>query len=184
MKKFILPVFYFALIVGSVSMALAPTADYEVTKGHSIAFKSAHPSGKFTSISGDVSYASSAPTSATFDLKIPVDSISTGNGLMNKKAMTKEWFDKANYPNIKFKSKSVTKDENGNLSIKGDLTIKGTTKEYTIPAKVTGSSAKYIFSGNFYVNRIDFKVGKKSESVPDKMKIEYELPVSKKADKK
>mgnify|MGYP003340309639 FL=1 len=183
MKKFTLPYFYILLLIASTSMTFIPLGDYEVTSGHSIAFKSADPSGKFTSITGKVSYSSSAPTEATFDLKIPVDSISTGNGMMNKKALTKEWFDEANYPNIKFKSSSITKDENGDLKIKGDLTIKGTTKEYTIPAKVSGNTTKYTFKGTFYVNRIDFKVGKKSETVPDKMKIVYELPVAKKTDK-
>ncbi|MFM7723792.1 MAG: YceI family protein [Bacteroidota bacterium] len=174
---------YFGLLVIATSMCFAPLGDYEVSDGHSIAFKSADPSGKFTDISGDVTYSSDSPTAATFSLKIPVNTISTGNGLMNKKALTKEWFEEATYPNIKFKSTSVTKDEKGDLQIKGDLTIKGVSKEYTIPATVTGNSSKYTFKGTFYVNRIDFKVGKKSETVPDKMKIVYELPVSKKVDK-
>jgi len=145
MKKSLLPITYIALFIVSTSMAFAPLGDYEVTEGHSIAFKSADPSGKFTDISGDVTYSSSAPTEATFNLKIPVNTISTGNGMMNKKALTKEWFEEETYPNIKFKSTSVTKDENGDLKIKGDLTIKGTTKEYTIPAKVSGSTSKYTF---------------------------------------
>lgn len=183
MKKVLLPIVYLGLLVASTSLVIAPTGDFEVTEGHSIAFKSADPSGKFTDITGDVTYVSGSPTEATFNLKIPVNTISTGNGMMNKKALTKEWFEEEIYPNIKFKSTSVTKDEKGELQIKGDLTIKGTTKEYTIPAKVSGSASKYTFKGTFYVNRIDFKVGKKSETVPDKMKIVYELPVSKKTDK-
>jgi len=93
MKKSLLPITYIALFIVSTSMAFAPLGDYEVTEGHSIAFKSADPSGKFTDISGDVTYSSSAPTEATFNLKIPVNTISTGNGMMNKKALTKEWFE-------------------------------------------------------------------------------------------
>jgi polyisoprenoid-binding protein YceI len=180
MKKHVLLTIYLLLFFIATSMCFAPMGDFEVTDGHSIAFKSAHPSGKFTDISGDVTYSSDNPTSSTFSLKIPVNTISTGNGLMNKKALTKEWFEESTYPNIKFKSTSVTKDEKGDLQIKGDLTIKGVSKEYTIPATVSGSSAKYTFKGTFYVNRIDFKVGKKSETVPDKMKVVYELPVSRK----
>ena len=183
MKKALLPIVYLGLLVSSTSLVIAPAGDFEVTEGHSIAFKSADPSGKFTDITGDVTYVSGSPTEATFNLKIPVNTISTGNGMMNKKALTKEWFEEETYPNIKFKSTSVTRDEKGELQIKGELTIKGTTKEYTIPAKVSGSASKYTFKGTFYVNRIDFKVGKKSETVPDKMKIVYELPVSKKTDK-
>ncbi|MBM3165755.1 MAG: YceI family protein [Bacteroidetes bacterium] len=177
-------IIYVALFLTATSLCFAPTGDYEVTEGHSIAFKSADPSGKFTDISGDVTYSSDNPTAATFNLKIPVNTISTGNGLMNKKALTKEWFEESTYPNMKFKSTSVTKDEKGELQIKGDLTVKGITKEYTIPAAVSGSATKYTFKGTFYVNRLDFKVGKKSQTVPDKMKVVYELPVSQKVDKK
>jgi len=179
MKKSLLFIVYIGLMVTSTSIALIPTDDFKVTEGHSIAFKSADPSGKFKEISGDVSYNASSPTSSTFNLKIPVNTISTGNGMMNKKAMTKEWFDEETYPSIKFKSTSVTKDGKGDLQIKGDLTLKGISKECTIPASVSGSGSKITFKGTFYVNRIDFKVGKKSETVPDKMKIVYELPVSK-----
>jgi hypothetical protein len=35
-------------------------------------------------------------------------------------------------------------------------------------------------SGSFGVNRIEFKVGKKSDAVPDVMNINYSIPVTKK----
>lgn len=170
---------YVGLMVLSTSIALIPLDNFKVSSGHSIAFKSADPSGKFTEINGDVSYESSNFAECSFDLKIPVNTLSTGNGMMNKKAMTEEWFNEASYPYIKFKSSKVIKDGNG-MKIIGDLTIKGITKEYTIPATVSGNASKYTFKGTFYVNRIEFKVGKKSESVPDKMKVIYSLPITKK----
>lgn len=178
MKKSIFMFSYASLFLLTSAMALWPSDDFKVTTGHAINFKSADPSGKFTEISGDVSYNPKAPTSTTFDLSIPVNTISTGNGMMNKKAMTDEWFGQGSHPDIKFKSTSVVQD-GSSLKITGNLTIKGITKEYTIPATVSGSASKYTFKGTFSVNRIDFKVGKKSETVPDKMKIIYELPVSK-----
>jgi polyisoprenoid-binding protein YceI len=58
--------------------------------------------------------------------------------------------------------------------------MKGVTKEKTIPAKVSKSGSDLTFSGTFSVNRIDYKVGKKSEAVPDVMNITYSLPVAKK----
>ena len=86
--------------------------EYVVTSGHSIAFKSADPSGKFTTITGTVSYTESNPEATKMSLTIPVTSLSTGNALMNKKAMTAEWFDQAKFPNITFVSTSV-KNEKG-----------------------------------------------------------------------
>lgn len=179
MKRYYFTIIYGLIIIASSSMVIIPNDDYKVAVGHSIAFKSADPSGKFKTISGEVSYSSANPTSSKFNLRIPVNSINTGNGLMNKKAMTKEWFDQATYPEIKFKSTSVTKDSKGVLQIKGTLSLKGISKEYIIAASVSGNASKYVFKGTFYVDRLSFKVGKKSETVPDKMKIIYELPVSK-----
>ena len=46
--------------------------------------------------------------------------------------------------------------------------------------KVSESGNKATFSGTFNVDRMDFGVGKKSESVPDVLKIEFEIPVVKK----
>jgi polyisoprenoid-binding protein YceI len=99
--------------------------------------------------------------------------------MMNKKAQTEEWFDAKKYPEIKFKSTKVEKKEN-ELSITGDLTIRGITKTYTIPASYSKSGEKITFKGKFNVYRIEFKVGKKSDAVPDVMKVSFVVPADKK----
>ena len=58
--------------------------------------------------------------------------------------------------------------------------MKGITKTVTIPATLSESGNKITFKGNFNVNRMDFKVGKKSDVVPDVMKIYYVVPAVKK----
>jgi polyisoprenoid-binding protein YceI len=114
-----------------------------------------------------------------FNLKIEVSSINTGNGMMNKKAQTEEWFDAKKYPQIKFKSTKVEKKGNDYV-ITGDLTIKGVTKPVSIPAAVTSSGNKLTFKGTFSVSRLDFKVGHKGDSVSDVLKINYVVPADKK----
>lgn len=173
----ILTVLYLAMFALSGFMMYLPGDKYTVAEGHSIAFKSADPSGKFTKITGSVQYSEDNVAATKFNLTIPVNSLSTGNGLMNKKAMTDEWFDQATYPNITFVSTSVVKNKDGNLSIDGIMTVKGVSKNYNIAAAVTKKGKKILFSGTFPVNRISFGVGKKSESVPDIMKVSYTLPV-------
>jgi len=99
--------------------------------------------------------------------------------MKNKKAQTAEWFNAAAYPKIKFISTKIIKSNDG-YSITGDLTIKGVTKSYTIPATKILSDNIIKFSGVFNVDRIAFNVGKKSAVVPDKMKITYMIPATKK----
>lgn len=160
-------------------MVFIPVDDYVVTSGHSIAFKSADPSGKFTSISGSVSYTESKPEATKLSLTIPVNSLSTGNGVMNKKAMTAEWFNQGSFPNITFVSSSVQKVK-GQLHIYGTMTAKGVGKTYLIVADIKNQGNKLTFYGSFPVNRISFGIGKKSETVPDIMNVSFTLPVIKK----
>lgn len=79
-----------------------------------------------------------------FDLTFDVSSISTGNGMMNKKAQTAEWFDEAKYPQIKFVSSKIVKAGN-DYTVTGKLTIKGVTKEKSVPLKVVKSGTDLTF---------------------------------------
>ena len=166
MKKIAVSFLYVGLLGLSTSIALIPSDHFVVSeKGHSIDFKSKDPSGSFDQIKGE------------FDFD--VNSINTGNGMMNKKAQTEEWFDAKKYPDIRFKSTKVEKKEN-ELSITGELTIRGITKTYTIPTSYSKTGDKITLKGKFNVNRIEFKVGKKSEAVPDIMKVSFVVPADKK----
>jgi polyisoprenoid-binding protein YceI len=177
-KKAIPTIGLIILTVLSTSIAWIPSAHYEVTSGYAIDFKSKDPSGSFKTMDGSVEFDEANIEATEFNLKIDVKSISTGNGMMNKKSQTAEWFDATKFPFAKFKSTKVTK-KGAELSIMGDLTIKGITKQYTIPASFIKSGDQVTFKGSFNVNRIEFKVGHKSDIVPDLMKVTFQVPVKK-----
>jgi polyisoprenoid-binding protein YceI len=162
------------LLLGAFTFAVLD--HYEVTKDFSIEFKSKDPSGSFKIMEGDIDFDEKDLAGSNFDFKIDVRSISTGNGMMTKKAQTPEWFDSAKHPYAKFKSTKVEKKEGNLYNITGNLTIKGITKTVTVPANYSKAGSKITFKGTFNVNRIDFKVGKKSTAVPDIMKVNFEIP--------
>lgn len=180
MKKIVISILYLGFLGLSTSISLMPSDHFIVSeKGHSIDFKSKDPSGSFDEIKGEIDFDEKNIGSSKFNLKIDVNSINTGNGMMNKKAQTEEWFDAKKYPEMKFKSTKVEMKEN-ELAITGDLTIRGITKTYTIPASYSKLGDKITFKGKFKVNRIEFKVGKKSEAVPDIMNVSFVVPADKK----
>ena len=172
-KKYILFLLGF---VGLTAFTILAINNYEVTKDFSIEFKSKDPSGSFKIMEGQIDFDEKDLANSNFDFKIDVRSISTGNGMMTKKAQTPEWFDSAKHPFAKFKSTKVEKKEGNLYNITGSLTIKGITKTVTVPANYSKSGSKITFKGTFNVNRIDFKVGKKSTAVPDIMKVNFEIP--------
>lgn len=180
MNKLLLPIVAGALFVTSAFVSSTTLADdFKIKEGFKIAFKSKDPSGSFTDLKGIVKFDEADLAGSKFDLTINIASISTGNGLMNKKAQTEEWFQASKYPTIKFVSTSITK-AGSDYVIAGYLTMKGVTKEKKIPAKLTKNGGELLFSGAFPVNRMDYKIGKKSDAVPDIMNITYAIPVTKK----
>jgi polyisoprenoid-binding protein YceI len=178
MKNIFESILFFAFLIASAAFTFLPIDHYVVSSGYTIGFVSTDPSGSFTSMSGDIYFDDADLVNSKFNLSIDVSTISTGNGMRNKKAQTSEWFNATAYPNIKFKSTSIVKSTTGYL-ITGDLTMRGITKTYSIPAVKTKSGNTITFSGSFSVDRIEFKVGKKSTVVPDKMVVTYVVPATK-----
>ena len=98
-----------ATILLTSAMYVTPSQDFKIADGYSIAFKSKDPSGVFKTMKGTINFDEADLPNSKFDLQFVVSSISTGNGMMNKKAQTAEWFDAAKFPEIKFTSTKVVK---------------------------------------------------------------------------
>ena len=179
MKKYSVIIAYFSLLIITTSLAFMPIDRFEITDSFSLIFKSADPSGSFKKMEGTIDFNEQNLATSKFNLSIDISSIKTGNGMRDKKAQTEEWFSSKKFPAIKFTSTTVEKE--GDLyKITGDLTLKGTTKVYVVKAKKSGSGNAISFAGSINVNRMDFKVGKKSDVVPDIMKVSFDLPAAKK----
>ena len=179
MKKYSVIIAYFSLLILTTSLAFMPIDRFEITDAFSLTFKSADPSGSFKKMEGTIDFNDQNLATSKFNLSIDISSIKTGNGMRDKKAQTAEWFSSKKFPTIKFTSTTVERE--GDLyKITGDLTLKGTTKVYVVKAKKSGSGNTISFAGSINVNRMDFKIGKKSDVVPDIMKVSFDLPAVKK----
>lgn len=179
MKKII----YTTLTIGYVILTGAMTFNtpsYDIKQGFSIEFKSKDPSGVFKVLKGTVNFDENDLDGSKFHFTIPINSISTGNGMMNKKAQTEEWFHAEKHPEIKYVSHKIEKLKPETYLVDGTLTIKGVSRNQKVPLKLTKHGHELIFKGDFAINRAEFKVGKKSDAVPDIMNISYSLPVTKK----
>ena len=165
------------LILCTSATVVYTSQEYRIKEGYSIAFKSKDPSGTFN-VKGTIKFDEDDLSSSKFDLTFPVSSISTGNGMKNKKAQTSEWFDAGKHPDIKYVSSKIEKS-GSDYMVYGSLKIKGITKDKKVPLKVTKKGEGLVFSGSFQVNRMDYKVGKPSQAVPNVMNIDYSIPVKK-----
>lgn len=92
-----------------------------------------------------------------------VNSISTGNEQRDGHLKSDDFFDAANYPQIKFTATRFENvDKDGSYELFGDLTMKGTTKNIKLDVEFGGlvkdpyGNTKAGFTVNGKINRKDF----------------------------
>ena len=95
--------------------------------------------GRFGDFSGTISYDAAQPDSARFSGIIQVKSIDTGNERRDGHLQNADFFAAETYPTITFESTKVTSTGENTLSVQGQLTMHGTTKEVTLPVEILGT---------------------------------------------
>lgn len=117
--------------------------------------------GTFKAFEGTISATDDTFTDAQISFSADAASINTNNDHRDKHLISADFFDVENYAKITFNSTSVKKEEN-NLSVVGDLTVKGITKQIEFKlvfnGTVIGMDTKRVasFELNTKINRQDF----------------------------
>jgi polyisoprenoid-binding protein YceI len=112
-----------------------PAIVYDIDPTHSSAHFSvrhmmiSNVKGEFTKISGTVTYDAENPGASKVEATIDVASLHTRDEQRDGHLKSAEFFDVANFPDIKFVSKSVQPDGHEEYLVKGDLTIHGVSRE-------------------------------------------------------
>ena len=94
------------------------------------------------------------------------------------------FFDVANHPKIKFVSNKVKKIDDKNLTLTGDLTLRGVTKAVDVPVKVVFlREGDARFKGELQVNRRDYGMNYNSRMNPieDMVTVQFDLHLVDKA---
>lgn len=170
-----------------VAFAAAPKA-HDVDKSHSeinfIAesrFLTAH--GFFGRWDAEVAYDAEAPANSTVKVTIDATSINTRNDRRDNHLRSADFFDVANHPTITFVSKKVAAPAPDRLDVTGDLTIRGTTKEVTIPFRtVYYENGRGRFKGEFTIDRMEYGVSYNGRANPiePEVKVQIEMAIMEK----
>jgi polyisoprenoid-binding protein YceI len=119
--------------------------------------------GRFTDFGGTIAYDPAAPDSSSVELVVQAASINTDNERRDDHLRSSDFFDVEKHPTLSFRSTGVAADGEGRLSVTGDLTIKGITRQVTVPVEVvalvpTANGEKAGFEATFTIDRKDFDV--------------------------
>jgi len=151
-----------------VSYAPIPGGEYKIDPAHSvIGFAIRHleinwVEGRFKDFTGTVRYDATDVTKSSVEFSAKVESIDTGIEPRNAHLKTADFFDVEKYPSMTFKSTRVERKSKDSYVLYGDLTLKGVTKQVSLPFTITGAvndpwgNTRFGIEAHTKINRRDY----------------------------
>ncbi len=118
--------------------------------------------GTFKGLKGNIQFNSSDISSASFNVSIDANTVNTGIDMRDNHLKGEDYFDAEKYPTITFQSKVITKTDDNEFEVTGDLTIKDVTKPVTFEVEYNGKGKNpwgvevYGFEAEAKINREEF----------------------------
>jgi polyisoprenoid-binding protein YceI len=171
---------------------------YEIDPVHSrVGFKIRHLMisnviGSFGDFQGKIEFDPKTIEKSSTAAEIKIASITTANTKRDDHLRGDDFFSSQKFPSMRFISKKVTKKDDQNFEVEGELTIRDVTKLVTLATTYTGSITDFAgdqkvgFTATTTINRKDFGLtwNKVLEAggvaVGDNVQIDIELEAAKK----
>jgi polyisoprenoid-binding protein YceI len=154
--------------VTATSQGMKPT-QWTIDPAHSAAHFSvrhlmiSNVRGEFSKLSGNVLIDPVDPARSSVEVNMETTSVNTREPQRDEHLRSADFFDVANHPAIKFKSKKVVAAGGDRYKLTGDLTIRGVTKEVTFDVEGPTAAVKDPWgnvragvSASAKINRKDF----------------------------
>ena len=94
--------------------------------------------GHFGDVKGTVTYNEANPAQSRVEIEVGIHSIDTRAEQRDAHLRSPDFFDADKFPTMRFVSKRIDGDINGEFKLIGDLTIRDTTREVTLDAEFHG----------------------------------------------
>jgi polyisoprenoid-binding protein YceI len=153
-----------ALVLVGLAVGLSQADEVKLTGDNTkITFLGTKPKGKheggFKKVTGTATFNGTDATTVAVNLEIDMNSTWTDepSGKLTNHLKSADFFNVKSYPKAKFVSSKVEKDGDG-YKVTGKLTLNGTTKELSFPAKIEISGQNLSISSTFTINRHDWNV--------------------------
>lgn len=92
--------------------------------------------GTISGATGSLAFDPDDPNSAHVDVEIPVGNLDFGDAEWNSAVLARTFLDADRYPTARFASTSVELADDGDLSVHGDLLLRGITSPITLHTRI------------------------------------------------
>ncbi len=135
--------------------------------------------GQFRKFDAQIAFDPAKPEAAKIALTIDTGSATLGVKETDAELPKPIWFNVAKFPQATFQSKSVKALGGGKFEVVGQLSIKGASRDVTVPVQLAQSGAKTTATGQFAIKRLAYKIGEEewadTSMVADDVQVKFKL---------
>jgi polyisoprenoid-binding protein YceI len=114
--------------------------------------------GKFKRFDAQIALDPRQPQSGHVAFAIELGSVSL-NAESDAELLKPEWFSAGKFPKATFASSAIKATGPGRFEVAGKLTIKGISRDLTVPVALSQAAGQTTATGGFTLKRLDFKIG-------------------------
>lgn len=126
--------------------------------------------GTFKGLKGEICFDGKNLVYSNITASLDVNTLRTGILLLDKLLLRSNYLDEHKYPQITFRSESITTLGSGYRAV-GNLIIKGNWRTKTIPFTFEEDGRMGIFGSKFIIDRLDFDIGKRNSFIANAIKV-------------
>lgn len=173
-------------------LLLASFSAHAVEYGHVLADKSqitftskqmgVPVDGRFGKFAATLSFDPAKPEAGKAQIEVDLASVDAGSKDANDEVVGKGWFNAKEFPKARFVSSGVKVLGNNRFEARGQMTIKGKTRDMTVPFSYKPDGANGVFEGVLPLLRTQFGIGEgawaDTSVVADEVPIKFRLVAS------
>lgn len=176
MKKIILVVFVFCFLpVYHLSAQALKPAEAESSVTFVIRNMGMDVDGSLRGLKGVINFDPTQAAKGSFDVTADVNTINTGIEKRDNHLKQSDFFDAETYPVIQIKSTRILPKTGNIYYAEAMLTMHGVTKDIKFDFIAKPVAGGYLFTANFSLNRLDYKIGKNSMTMGDKVNVKLSV---------
>lgn len=138
--------------------------------------------GSFTTFTAAIDFDEAAPEKGKITATIDMASATTDDKDRRDTLPTNDWFAVKQFPTATFTSTSIRKTGDRQFEAKGPLTIKGISKEISLPFTLATTGKSTIATGGVSLNRNDYSIGqgewKTDNYIKFPVRVQFEIHAS------